>query len=731
MRRFLLGCFLALLFPVSGRAQVPAFFDPPPMDKRRAIEAVRLATPPEIDGDVTDAVWATITPSAGFVQFEPHQGEKPLHHSEVKFAYDDTAFYVAAKLEQPGGWTAFNQRDLRRDFPTNECDQFSLILDTLGDGRNAFVFAVNPFGAQRDVQIVDDDLVEPNWDTLWRAATKRDDQGWTVELAIPWKSVRYGAPGTTWGIQFFRRERGINQDVVWSPVPRNASPSRMPYAGVIKNFDPPKASLLSVQLRPYLIGRLEKVGDDPITVRPNGGGEITWSPTSNQVVDLTGNTDFAETDVDRRVVNLSRFSVFFPERRQFFLESAGVFQAGFQGFLQPFFSRQIGLSDGKSVPITAGARWVYRTVEQSAGALAVHTLPTADTNSSLFALARYSRNVGEQSRLGGMVVFRNDFEGPGGENTTNVLPVIDGFARAGPVTFAASLMGSTTTTKSTGTKFGGAGTIEARLQGNWGNLNAWGVGITPDFEARTGFVARGDIMGFGINGGLDLRPDWLPDFIRNFGPFVDGFALWGVSTQKFQESNVYFSPMWMQLSGGDEIWLFVEHSDQVLTEAFTPVNNTEFKPGAYSYERMGASYAGQQSRKFFAGFDVSGGSYYSASAFNVNARASVQPIPHVSFGATYSYNHFWGAGVLKDFTNTHLLLLETRLALTPKLQLIGSYQRDTDGNVSVLNARLAWEFLPLSFIYVVVTDTRNAFSAPDTPAAEFRVVAKATYTWRL
>lgn len=729
LRSFLGVVIVAVAAP--GWAQMPAFFDPPPLEKRRAMPAVRVTEAPDIDGDLSDAVWSRATASSDFVQFEPKQGEKATHRTEVKLLYDDTALYVSARMEQAGGWTAFNQRDMRRDFQTNECDQFSTILDTLGDGRNAFVFSVNPFGAQRDVQIVDDELVEPNWDTLWRAATKRDEQGWSVELAIPWKSIRYGAPGTTWGIQFFRRERGLNEDTVWSPVPRNASPARMPYAGVVSDLEPPRPSLLSIQLRPYLIGRLEKVGDDPISLRPNGGGEVTWAPTGNQVVDLTGNTDFAETDVDRRVVNLSRFSVFFPERRQFFLESAGVFQAGFQGLLQPFFSRQIGLADGRSVPITAGARWVYRTVEQSAGALAVHTLPTADTNSSLFGLARYSRNVGEQSRLGGMVVFRQDFEGPGGEANTNVVPVIDGFVRTGPVTFTATLMGSTTTTKSAGTKFGGAATVEARLQGNWGALGANALGVTPDFEARTGFVGRGDIMGIGLNGGLDLRPEWLPDFIRNFGPFFESYALWGVSTLQFQEASVYFSPMWVQLSGGDELWLFIEKAEQVLTDPFSPVNNTEFKPGSYGYERMGASYAGQASRKFFAGADVSGGSYYSASTFNTNLRASVQPIPHVSFGVTYSYNRFWGAGVQKDFTDTHLLLLETRLALTPKLQLIGSYQRDTDGNASVLNARLAWEFLPLSFIYVVVTDTRTAYAAPDAPAAEFRVVAKATYTWRL
>lgn len=730
MHRLLLG-ILIVTSAAPGWAQIPAFFDPPPMEKRRPLQAVRVSTAPDIDGDLSDEVWKQVEPSADFVQFEPKQGDKATHRTEVKLLFDDVALYVSAKLEQPGGWTSFNQRDMRRDFQTNECDHFSVILDTLGDGRNAFVFAVNPFGAQRDVQIVDDELVEPNWDTLWRTSTKRDDTGWTVEIAIPWKSVRYGAAGTVWGIQFFRRERGMNEDTVWSPVPRNVSPARMPYAGIVKDLEPAKPSLLSVQLRPYLIGRLEKIGDGDVSVRPNGGGEVTWQPTGNQVVDLTGNTDFAETDVDRRVVNLSRFSVFFPERRQFFLESAGVFQAGFQGFIQPFFSRRIGLSDGRSVPITAGARWVYRTVDQSAGALAVHTLPTADTNSSLFGLVRYSRNLGEQSRLGGMVVFRQDFDGPEGEATTNVVPVVDGFVRTGPVTFTATLMGSTTTRRSTGTKGGGAATVEARVQGNWGAMSVNAFGVTPDFQARTGFVARDNIMGIGLNAGLDLRPDWLPDWIRNFGPFVDMYAIWGVSTLQFQEAQAYFSPMWMQLSGGDEIWLFIEKSDQVLTEAFTPVNNTEFAPGQYGYERMGVSYAGQASRKFFCGFDVSGGSYYSASAFNVNARASVQPIPHVSFGANYSYNHFWGAGVQKDFTNTHLLLLETRLAVTPKLQLIGSYQRDTDGNVSVLNARLAWEFLPLSFIYVVVTDTRNAFAAPNTPASEFRVVAKATYTWRL
>lgn len=721
---------LFFLTATLAGAQVPAFFDPPPVEARRKLQATRVSKAPRVDGVLDDEAWSATTPSGDFVQSEPRQGEKATHRSVVRFAFDDDALYVAAELEQPGGFAAFNQRDMKRDFPTNECDSFAVILDTLGDGRNAFVFSVNPFGAQRDAQVIDDELVEPNWDTLWRVETKRDERGWTVEFAIPWKSLRHGGPGTPWGVQFFRRERGMNEDTVWSPIPRNVSAARMPYAGALVGLDVPRSSLVSLQLRPYLIGRLERIGDGAPTVLPSGGGEVTWNPTPSTFIDLTGNTDFAETDVDRRVVNLSRFSVFFPERRQFFLESAGVFAAGLQGFVQPFFSRRIGLDDGQAVPISAGGRAVYRSVERSAGAMVVHTLPTATTNSSLFGVVRYSHNLGEQSRVGAMVVARQDFTGAAGEASTNVLPVIDGLFRTGPVTVTATLMGSSTSTPTTRARFGGVATVETRVQGNWGDLSVSGFGITPEFEARTGFVARGDIMGISASGGLDLRPTWLPTWLRNFGPFFESYVVWGVSTLKFQESSVYFSPVWVQFSGGDEAWLYVEQAQQVLTDVFAPVKNTSWAPGTYSYERMGAAFGMQASRKFALSADVSGGSYYAASTFSSTARASFQPIPHVAVSGAYTYNRFWGAGVSGDFAETHLLLAETRLALSPKLQLIGSYQRDTDGNASVLNARLAWEFLPLSFVYLVVTDTRAAYRAPDVSPSELRVVLKATYTWR-
>jgi hypothetical protein len=726
------AAMVVLASPASWAADgAPAGdFPPPTAEKRLHLKAARAEKPPLIDGVLDDEVWAHAMVATGFVEVEPEQGRTAPHQSVVKIAWDDDALYVSARLEQPGGLTAFNQRDLRRDFHANESDLFAVVLDPLGDGRNALSFILNPWGAQRDVQVLEDQLYEDNWDTVWSSATTRDDAGWTLEMAIPWKSIRYGPRGTQWHVQFFRRERGVNVDSTWSPFPRTVSPYRMPYAGVLDGLEPPAPRLLSLQLRPYVIARADRVGDGPIQVAPSGGGEVTWTPSSSTVVDLTVNTDFAETDVDHLVVNLSRFSVFYPERRQFFLESSGVFQSGFGGFLQPFFTRTIGVVDGDRVPISAGVRAVYRTLDSSAGALVINTLSTSAAQGSVFGVLRYSHNLGDESRLGGMLVLRHDLLKPGADPVTNVVPVVDGLFRLGPVTSTVTAMGSSTTTGAV-TKFGGAATADATLQGNWGFFNLNGAWASPDFDARAGFMARPATFGVGTNGNLDFRPDWLPAWLRSISANLGTYSIWGSEHRDFQEYNVSVTPVWLAFKAGDDAWLSVSKSLSILTSGFQPVPRVQFAPGAYEFQTVDVGFASQGSRKFSAGFDVSAGGYYSATTMSASAHASLQPIPHVQVSASYSYNRFWGVGVTGEYADTHLLLIESRLALNPKLQLIGSYQRDTAGNASVLNARLAWEFLPLSFLYVVYTDTRSAFPSLDAPATEQRLVAKVAYTWRL
>lgn len=718
-KRGVLG--VGVLFVVL--AQGPAFFDPPPSEARLRLTATRRAQPPVLDGTLDD--WpAAPTVDGGFVQFEPQQGAPASRHTAVWLAYDEQHLYVAARLSQP---EPVNQRDLRRDFSWTEADSFGVALDPFGDGRTALVFQVNPYGAQRDFQVLDDEVSELNWDTLWRCATRRDAQGWTVELALPFRSFRFG-PGP-WGVQLIRRQRGINEDSSLVAVPRSVSLWRMTYAAALDGLELPPPRSFDLQLRPYLVARAQRVGDAPWSVLPSGGGEVTWAPSKSTVVDLTGNTDFAETDVDRRVVNLSRFSVLFPERRQFFLESAGVFTVAGDSGLQPFFSRRVGLVNGVPGVVYGGARAVYRSTERSFGALVVATAPNDAARASVVGVARYAHNLGATGRVGGLVTFRHDFERPGDAASTNLVPVVDAFTRLGSVTLSGSGMGSFTR-EATGDTFGAAGSAKLAFQSNTFSFQLRGFGLTPRFDARAGFVSRANVFGASLDAGFDLRPAWLPRFLRNTGPWLEAYTLWSSDRARFQEANLLLAPVWIQFKGGDEAWLFVEGTAQVLDEPFQPLRALTVPDGTYLYGRGGLSFFTQASRPVAFGVDASLGRYYVFDELRTNARLSLQPIPHLQLAATYGFNHFWGAGLSAAGVDAHLLLLETRLAVSPKLQLIGSFQRDSAGNRLVTNARLAWEYLPLSFVYLVLTDTRAAYASLEPVVPETRVVLKATYTWQ-
>jgi Domain of unknown function (DUF5916)/Carbohydrate family 9 binding domain-like len=708
----------------------PQFFDPPTVKKQT--HGFRTETAPVLDGRLDDTVWQQAPKIDDFIEYEPNQGRASAHPMVVQIAYDDSALYVAARLTQPGGQKGLNQRDMRRDFNFPDTDSFGLILDPLGDGRNCVSFQVSPFGTLRDMQVIDDDIYEQNWDTVWSAKTTRDDTGWTVEMAIPWKSLRHNGGTKPFGLQFFRRERGINIDTVWSPVPRSISAWRMSYAGELVGVKPPAPGLLNLQLRPYGIVRAERIGEGQVGVAPSVGGEITWNPTPSTVVDLTANTDFAETDVDRRVVNLSRFSVLFPERRQFFLESSGVFQVGFDE-IQPFFSRTIGLNNGERVPMSAGLRTVYRTPTTNAGALVVHTLPTPKNPSTLFAIGRYSRNLTDTTKLGGLIAFRHDFahktESGQWLPSTNVVPTVDGLYRKGPLSLGATAMSSflLEDTKNTA---GVAGTGYLNINQNWGFFNIYTFGSSPTFEAKTGFVSRPSIFAVGSNFNADYRPPWKPSFIRTMGPALSVQSIWDTTAGAFQEANVFLNPWQVEFAGGDEAGITTSHSVQTISEAFSPVPKVKFEPRTYDYQRVGFFANTQNSRKVAGGIFASYGGYYSASQLELNPYVSIQPIPHTQLIARWSVNRFTGEGVQGDSATTHLLSFDTRIALNPRFSVFASYQRDTAGNASILNARLSWEFLPLSFVYVVFTDTRSAFPAPGLPPTEQRLTVKATYTWR-
>jgi hypothetical protein len=289
---------------------------------------------------------------------------------------------------------------MRRDFETTQNDNFQVVLDPLHDTRSAVSFQVTPFGALRDLQAFDGgDQTNADWDGVWRARTVRSDSGWSVEIEIPWASLRYVRDGRAWGVNFARFARRTVELSGAVPWPRQFSPYRMTFAADLVGLEPPPASA-NIRMRPFALGESSRESDRNRSLG-RIGGEVLWSPTANALLELTANTDFAQADVDRQVVNLRRFSVFFPERRQFFLENTDVINPkGIDGeyTVQPFFSRRIGLADdGTPLPITGGGRYSWRTSRASAGALLIRQGASTSTPSATSPRAVASRNASGES----------------------------------------------------------------------------------------------------------------------------------------------------------------------------------------------------------------------------------------------------------------------------------------------------------------------------------------------
>ncbi len=699
----------------------------PPVEPLK-LGASRAAGPLRLDGRLDEGDWARARVTSPFVQADPAQGKPSTEATEARVLFDDDYLYVGVEARDRDGVAGLRVPDLRRDFDFGNHDAIVLVFDTLRDGRTATSFQVNPYGAQGDLQALDDALYETAWDGVWRVATARRDDGWTAEFAIPWKTLRYAPGARSFGLQIARTLRRRNEFSAWAPYPRAFSPFRMNYEGVLTGLEPPRPPL-NLLLRPYASARLENASGRQTELRPEAGGEARWTPTPNATIDLTVNTDFGEAEVDREVINLGRSSVFFPERRQFFLESASVFRVGNEEFLEPFFSRRIGLSDdGRRLPIDAGARAVWRSREENAGALVVRTRPDGPNPGSEFAVARYSRNVGELSRFGAFLTARRD-DARGGESaTTNVVPGVDGLYRAGGVTVQGMASASTTD--------GGApmpaGFLAAQLESNQLYTRLSETYVSRGYDPRTGFVAWGDVVRTRLEFFHDWRPGFLPYGLRALRAYGNGEVYHRASDGAPQQVSGYAEPLWFHLNTSDDAWFSVEGSWQSLDEPFSPLRGVTFPAGQYSYGTIGSVFRSDASRK--VGVELRGytGGYYTASFQRARGQLRLAPLPHVSAFAMYELTRF---ADLPDPALgprlTHLVQSELRLAATPKLQLAGIAQYNSDAGVVSGNARLSWEFEPLSFVYLVYTDARRRFADDEDPRREQQLLLKVNYSYQL
>ena len=673
-----------------------------------------------LDGGLTEADWQRATPVEGFRTVSPDIDQPARARTVVRVLSTDDALYVGAMLYDSLGVRGVRLQDQRRDFTEYQSDWFSVVLDPLHDSRSAVGFTVSPAGSLLDVQGFDGgDIVNADWDGVWRARTALSDSGWSVEIEIPWSTLRFVRDGRPWGVNFARQVRRTLEVSGLVPWPRQFTRYRMTFAADLVGVDPPRDGS-RVRLRPFTLGDVSRTVERSRLGRPVGqlGGEVLVTPTKNSLLELTANTDFAQADVDRQVVNLRRFSVFFPERRQFFLENTDVLRpTGVDGeyTVQPFFSRRIGLGDdGTLLPIRGGARYSWRSGQASAGALLVHQAESGANAASTFGVVRGSRFFSGATRIGAFAAIREDAALSQGSASRaparNVVTAVDAFTRVGETIQLNGMLSTSTSGDPTGmavTWFAGRDT-----PGLYTGL--LGAMVTEDYAPRTGFVSRSNVLltSPAIIG--TVQPAWRPSSVVWFKPALISYLYQTPGTGTLQEGYVQGYVDVFHTNGA--LWYpYVERHFQRPTTPVALLDGVEIAPGRHDYTRYGLFAVSDRSAPVSLQADLSGGTFFDGTLDRLSGTLRVAPSPRVAFSASYEVNRLRTLGTRDTSVTTHLLAPELRVFANPRLQLSAFYQYNTSLQRGALNARVSWEFQPLSFVYLVYNERRaigDAVAAP-------------------
>ena len=409
------------MFPISTFAH-KVDIDP---DDRPSTQASIMEKEPIIDGEIfDDPAWQTVDPFGDLVQNQPNNGQPASERTEIRIGYNANTFFLSVICydAEPDELVV---SDSRRDAILDDTDAFIFILDTYHDGQNGFVFGTNAVGIEYDAQVNNEGQgnfnnnrqqggviggFNLNWDASWTVKTQVGDYGWSAEFAIPLRTLRFkSGDDQTWGINFQRNIRKTNEINYWAPLPLNFNIYRLSMAGTLTGVNVKNQG--NLKLTPYVLGEVKRdyENDTDPELDARVGADIKYSITPSMTLDLTYNTDFAQVEVDEQQVNLDRFNLFFPEKRPFFLENAGLFTVGSPGEVDLFFSRRIGIGeDGQPVPIIGGARLSGKMKNTNIGLLSMFTDEVAEDSiqKNNFSVARVFQEFKGRSAIGAAFINR-------------------------------------------------------------------------------------------------------------------------------------------------------------------------------------------------------------------------------------------------------------------------------------------------------------------------------------
>ncbi|HEV8319735.1 MAG TPA: DUF5916 domain-containing protein [Vicinamibacterales bacterium] len=507
----LLGASLTLAFSIA-HAQQPSGPAAPATAGRRAI-ASRATAAPTIDGVLDEPAWQQAIPIGDFIQSEPFQGQPATERTEVRVLFTASTIYVGVICFDSDP-TGIVTTDSRRDSALTGQDSFQIIFDTYHDRQNGFIFGTNSVGVQYDAQVRNEGEttrggpftgtagadttgagggLNVNWDGTWDVKTRVTETGWRAEFAIPLRTLRYGPPPQTWGVNFSRNIERKRELVYWSPVSRIYTVARLSSAGELAGLDVPAPR--DFKLIPYAISSSNRnftsSSETKYAQIRDWGIDAKIGVTSSTTLDLTYNTDFAQVEVDEQQINLTRFNLLFPEKRPFFLENRGLFAVGRPGEIDLFFSRRIGIDDdGTLLPIQGGARLTGKAGGFNVGLLNMQTAAVDDTPANNFTAARLNKDLRNRSSMGVMFVNRQGTGSRAGPDDYNRTYSVDGKLGIRQAVSISAFAARTQTPGKDGRDYAYSSAFDFRTRAYEASFAYTEVG--DDFNPEVGFLQRPD-----------------------------------------------------------------------------------------------------------------------------------------------------------------------------------------------------------------------------------------------
>jgi hypothetical protein len=687
--------------------------------------AARASVPPTIDGRLDDPAWQAAPPVARFVQHEPFEGRPITERTEVRLLYDRDAIYVGAWLydSDPQGLV---RGETRRDAGVDDTDAFLIVLDTYHDRQNGFVFGTTPAGIEYDGQVTREGTgsgnqsarSQPgaaagfnlNWDGSWTVATSADQHGWYAEFRIPFSTLRYPRGGAqVWGMNLARYIRRKSEQGFWSRVGREYTLWRISAAGTLTGVEAPTER--SAHLTPYVLGSLSRDYTVPAaldTARHHGevGGDAKLVLAPSLTLDLTYNTDFAQVEVDEQQVNLTRFNLFFPEKRPFFLENAGMFSVGTlnaQGSGQAaelFFSRRIGIGPDSlpvPVPIVGGGRLTGKVAGTTVGLLDIQTEEVPGiVPANNFGVARLMRELPNRSRLGAMVINRWAEGSTGNWNRTYVA---DGRLGIGS-SYAIDAFAARTATPgaSSDNAFNLSGTYTTR---DWSQTLTF-TQVGDAFDPQVGFLERSGYRFYQVSLLRHVRFAHAP-WLRELRPHATvrgwfGFDGYNQSGQVHLDNHI-------QLANGAFFSPAVNFTREGLQQPFAITDSITVAPGRYDHVELAWRWNTNLSAPISLDGGIDWGGFYSGRRHDVFGTLSARKGATLAAQLKVSHND---VTLAEGAFQTTLIGLRVAYAFTPRIYLQSLIQYNSQAASWSGNIRFGWLNTAGTGLFVVYNDARQS-----------------------